>query len=119
MAATAITLLPNNVEMCFWCLHIGFSHSGNQFRAMITSIINILQSYGGKTNVAPGKRHIVGQCNNNDLSPKVIISHLEAEGNKRNIRHVVKMLRVLTKNSLMIVDHCPALDNLSLTIYPF
>ena len=35
-----------------------------------------------KTNVAPGKRHIVGQCNNNDLFIKVIISHLEAEGNK-------------------------------------
>ena len=75
MAATArqcaITLLPNNVEMCFWCLHIGFSHPGNQFRAVRTSIINILCmreiSYGGKTNVAPGKRHIVGQCNNNDL----------------------------------------------------
>ena len=43
---------------------------------------------GEKTNVAPGKRHIVGQCNNNDLFNKVIISHSEAEGNKRNIRHV-------------------------------
>ena len=52
---------------------------------------------GGK-NVAPGKRHIVGQCNNNDLFNKVIISHLEADENKRNIRHVVKMFRVLTKN---------------------
>ena len=83
MAATArqcaITLLPKNVEMCFWCLHIGFSHSGNQFRAVITSIINI-SVMGEKTNVAPGKRHIVGQCNNNDLFNKVIISHLEAEG---------------------------------------
>ena len=101
MAATArqcaITMLPNNVEMCFLCLHIGFSHPGNQFRAVITSIINISQSYGGKTNVAPGKRHIVGQCNNNDLFIKVIISHLEA---KRNIRHVVKMFRLLTKNIL-------------------
>ena len=52
MAATArqctITLLPSNVDMCFWCLHIGFSHPGNQFRAVITSMINILQSYGGK-----------------------------------------------------------------------
>ena len=93
MAATArqcaITMLPNNVEMCFWYLHIGFSHSGNQFRAVITSIINISQ-----------KRHIVGQCNNNDLFNKVIISHSEAEGNKRNIRHVVKMFRLLTKNIL-------------------
>ena len=44
----AITLLPNNVEMCFWCLHIGFSHPGNQFRAVITYIINISQSYGEK-----------------------------------------------------------------------
>ena len=35
---------------------------------------------GEKTNVAPGKRHIVGQCNNIDLFNKVIISHLEAEG---------------------------------------
>ena len=100
MAATAwqcaITLLPNNVEMCFWCLHICFSHPGNQFRAVITSIINISQGYGGKTNVAPGKRHIVGQYNN-DLFNKVIISHLEAEGDKRNIRHVVKMFRLLTK----------------------
>ena len=52
----------------------------------------------GETNVAPGKRHIVGQCNNNDLFNKVIISHLEAEGNKRNIRHVVKMFRLSTKN---------------------
>ena len=104
MAATAklsaITLLPNNVEMCFWCLHIGFSHPGNQFGAVITSIINIAQSYGWKTNVAPGKRHIVVQCINNDLFNKVIISHLEAEGNKRNIRHVVKMFRLLTKNIL-------------------
>ena len=106
MAATArqcaITLLQNTVEMCFWCLHIGFSHPGNQFRAVITSIINISQSYGGggETNVAPGKRHIVGQCNNNDLFNKVIISHLEVEGNKRNIRHVVKMFRLLTKNIL-------------------
>ena len=105
MAATArqcaITLLPNKLEMCFWCLHIGFSHPGNQFRAVITSIINISQSYGGGGgNVAPGKRHIVGQCNNNDLFIKVIISHLEAEGNRRNIRHVVKMFRLLTKNIL-------------------
>ena len=37
----AITLLPNNVEMCFWFLHIGCSHPGNQFRAVITSIINM------------------------------------------------------------------------------
>ena len=83
MAATArqcaITFLPNNVEMCFWCLHIHFSHPRNQFRAVITSIINISQSYGGGgTNVAPGKGHIVGQCNNNDLFNKAIISHLEA-----------------------------------------
>ena len=92
----AITLLSNNVEMCFWCLLIGFSHPGNQFRAVITSIINISQSYGKKTNVAPGKQNIVVQCNNNDLFNKVIISHLEAEGNKRNIRHVVKMFRLLT-----------------------
>ena len=113
-----ITLLPNNVEMYFWCLLIGFSHPGNQFRAVIISIINI-SSYGGKTNVAPGKRHIVGQCNNNDLFYKVIISHLEAEGNKRNIRHVVKMFRLSTKKYFMIVDYCPALDNLSLTIYLF
>ena len=103
MAATArqcaITLLPNNAEMCFLCLHIGFSHPGNHFRSVITSIINILKSYGGGGgNVAPGKRHIVVQCNNNDLFNKVIISHLEAEGNKRNIRHVVKMFRLLTKN---------------------
>ena len=102
MAATsrqcAITLLPNNVEMCFWCLHIGFSYPGNQFRAVITSIINTSQSYGEKTNVAPGKRHIAVQCNNNDLFNKVLISHLEAEGKKRNIRHVVKMFRLLTKN---------------------
>ena len=67
MAATArqcaITWLPNNVEMCFWCLHMGFSHPRNQFRAVITSIINILESYrGGGTNVTPGKRHIVVQC---------------------------------------------------------
>ena len=104
MAATArqcaITLLPNNIEMCFWCLHIGFSHPGNQFRAVITYIINISQNYGGKNNVAPGKRHIVVLCNNNDLFHKVNISHLEAEGNKRNIRHGVKMLRLLTKNIL-------------------
>ena len=50
MAATAtscaLTLLPNNVELCFWCLHIGFSHQGNQFRAAITYIINIPQNYG-------------------------------------------------------------------------
>ena len=59
------------------------------------------------------------QCNNNDLFNKVIISHLEAEGNKPNIRHVVKMFRLLTKIYFMIVDHCLALDNLSLTIYPF
>ena len=89
MAATArqcaITLLPNNMEMCFWCLHIGFSHPGNQFRAVITNIINISPNYGGKNNVALGKRHSVGQCNNNDLFNEVIISHLEAKGNKSNI----------------------------------
>ena len=104
MAATArqcaITLLPNNVEMCFWCLHICFSHPGNQFRAVITSTINISQSNVGKTNVALGKRQIVGQCNNKDLFNKVIISHLEAEGSKLNIRHVVKMFKLLTKNIL-------------------
>ena len=84
--------------MCFLCLHIGFSHPGSQFRAVITSIINISQSYGGGggTNVALGNRHIVGQCTNNDLFNNVIISHLEVEGNKRNIRHVVKMFRLLT-----------------------
>ena len=86
--------------MCFWCLHIGFSHPGNQFRAVITSIINISQSYGKKTNVAPGKRQIVGRCNNNDLFNKVIISHLEAEGNKRKIRNVIKMFILLTTNIL-------------------
>ena len=37
----------------------------------------------GGTNVAPGKRHIVVQCNN--LFNKAIISHSEAEGNQRNI----------------------------------
>ena len=107
MAATAgqcaIFLLPNNVEMCFWCLHIGFSHPGNQFRAVITSIINISQSYRGKTNVPPGKRQIVGQCNNNDFFKRGIISHFEAEGNKRNIRHVIKMFRLLTKNILRLL----------------
>ena len=34
------------------------------------------------------------KCNNNDLFNKVIISHLEAKWNKRNIRHVVKMFRL-------------------------
>ena len=77
-------------------MYIGFSHPGNQFRAVI-SIINISQSYGEKTNVAPGKRHIVVQCNNNDLFNKVIISHLEDEGNKRNIRQAVKIFRLLPK----------------------
>ena len=88
MAATArqcaLTLLPNNVEMCFWCLHIGFSHPGRQIRAVITSIINSSQSYGGETNVAPGKRHIVVKCTN--LFNKAIISHSEAEGNQRKSR---------------------------------
>ena len=55
---------------------------------------------GGGTNVAPGKRHIVGQCNNKDLFNKVIISHLEVEGNKRDIRYVVKMFKLLTKSIL-------------------
>ena len=45
------------------------------------------------------KRHIVVQCNNNDLFNKVIISHLEDEGNKSNIWHVVKM----TKNILCLL----------------
>ena len=89
MAATAkqcaITLLQNNMVMCFWCLHIGSLHPGNQFRAVITNIINISQNYRGKNNVALGKRHIVGQCNINDLLNEVIISHLEAKGNKSNI----------------------------------
>ena len=103
----------------FWCLHVGFSHPGNQFRAVITPIINISQSYGGGGwNVAPGKRHIVVQCNN--LFNKAIISYSEVEGNQRNIEHVVKMFRLLTNidKYFIIVDHCPALDNLSLTIYP-
>ena len=98
MAATArqcaITLLPNNVEMCFWYLHIGFSHPGNIHYQYFTKL------WGKKINVAPGKRHIVGQFNNNDLFNKVIISHLEAEGNKRNIQHVVKIFRLLTKTKL-------------------
>ena len=72
-------------------------------------------SYGGGTNVAR-KRHIVVQCNN--LFNKAIISHSEAEGKQRNIEHVVKMFRLL-KKKIMIVDHCPALDDLSLTIYLF
>ena len=55
---------------------------------------------GEKTNVAPGKRHIVGQCNINYLFNKVIISHLEAEVDKSNIRHVVKMFGLLTENIL-------------------
>ena len=55
---------------------------------------------GEKTNVAEEKRHIVGQCNNNDLYNEVIISLLEDEGNKRNIRHAVKMFRLLTKTIL-------------------
>ena len=102
MAATArqcaIILLPNNMEMCFWCLHIGSSHPGNQFRAVITNTINISQNYVRKNNVALGKRHIVGQCNNNDLFNEVIISHLEAKRNKSNIRHVVNFFKLLTKN---------------------
>ena len=100
MAATsrrcAITLLSNNVEMCFWCLHIGFSYPGNQFRAVITFIINISQNYGEKQML----RQENVQCNNNDLFNKVFISHSEAKGNKRNIRHVVKMFRLLTRNIL-------------------
>ena len=63
MAATekqcAITLLPNNVAMCLRCLYIGFSHPGNQFRALITSIINISQSYGGEKQML---------CHENDAS---------------------------------------------------
>ena len=55
---------------------------------------------GEKTNVALEKRHIVVQCNNNDLYNEVIISLLEDEGNKRNIRRVVKIFRLLTKNIL-------------------
>ena len=51
-----------------------------------------------KKNVAPGKRYIVVQCNN--LFNKAIISHSEAEGNQRNIVHVVKMFGLLTKNIL-------------------
>ena len=96
MAATsrqcAITLLPNNVEMCFWCLHLGFSHPGNQFRAVITSIFNISQIYREKTNVAPGKRHIVVQSNNNDLFNKVTF--------RSRGKHIVKMFRLLTKDIL-------------------
>ena len=74
--------------------------------------------WGGGWNVAPGKRHIVVQCNN--LFNKAIISYSEVEGNQRNIEHVVKMFRLLTNidKYFIIVDHCPALDNLSLTIYP-
>ena len=47
--------------------------------------------------------------------------HSEAEGNQRDIEHVVKMFRLLTNidKYFIIVDHCPALDKLSLTIYPF
>ena len=104
MAATAtqctITLLPNNVEMCFWCLHIGFSHPGNQFSAVIASIINISQSYGEKQMLRQENNTSYASVNNNDLFNKVIILHLEAEGNKRNIRHVVKMFRLLTKTIL-------------------
>ena len=51
---------------------------------------------GGEANVAQGKRHIVDQCNNNDLFNEVIISHLEDDVNKRNIWHAVKMFRLLT-----------------------
>ena len=58
---------------------------------------------GEKTNVAQEKRHIVGQCNNNDLYNEVIISLLEDEGNKRNIRHAVKMFRLLTKTILWLL----------------
>ena len=79
--------------MCFWCLHIGFSHPGNKFRAVIASIINISQSYGGKNKCCARKTTHRRPVNNNDLFNKVIISHLEAEGNRRNIRHVVKMFR--------------------------
>ena len=53
---------------------------------------------GGRTNVAPGKRHIVVQCNN--LCNKAIISHSKAEENQRNVEHFVKMFRLLTKNIL-------------------
>ena len=101
--------------MCFWCLHIGFS-PGKPIQSRDYQYFTKLL---GEKNVAPGKRHIVDQCNNNDLFNKVIISHLEAEGNKRNIRHVVKMFKTIDKKYFMIVDHCPVLDNLSLTIYPF
>ena len=51
----------------------------------------------GEKKCCARKRQIVGQCNNNDLFNKVTISHLEAERNKLNIRHVVKMFRLLTK----------------------
>ena len=47
------------------------------------------------------------------------MSHLEAEGNKRNIRHVVKMFKTIDKKYFITVDNCLALDNMSLTIYPF
>ena len=47
---------------------------------MITSIINISQSYGGETNVAPEKQQMLVQCNN--VFNKAIISYSEAEGNQ-------------------------------------
>ena len=93
MAATArqcaITLLPNNVEMCFLCLHVyRFLTPGEPIQSRDNIYYQYFTKLWGKTNVAQGKRHIVVQCNNNDLFNKVIISHLEDEGNKRNIRHV-------------------------------
>ena len=104
MAATArqcsITLLPNNVEMCFWCLHDRFLTPGKLIQSRDNIYYQYFTKLWGETNFALGKRHIVVQCNNNDLFNKVIFTHLEAEGNKRNIRHVVNMFRLLTNNIL-------------------
>ena len=100
MAATArqcaITLLPNNDLFLVSAYRFLTPRKPLQSRDSIYYQYFTKSWGGGETIVAPGKRHIVVQCKK--IFSKAIISHSEAEGNQRNMEHVVKMFRLLTQN---------------------
>ena len=111
----AITLLPNNVEMSFWCLHIGFSHPGNQFRAVITSIIKISQRYGGGgTNITPGKWHFVVQCNNLFNKPFI---HIQ-KSKETNVISTNNILRLFITVRHQITSRLPYIRSRHIRLWP-
>ena len=92
-----INLLPNNVEMCCWCLHIKVSHiqeidSGQH--DLQSSIIEIINR--NKTNIATHFSPLWQY-----IKKETFCSHSETETNQRN-QHLVRICELITNSVFAI-----------------